>query len=767
MPNPNPADIVWDDAPAATDKPATKGATPAPENVVWDDEPQPGLLARMQQGADSALGPVDFATSLLSRNVVTPVAKGVAALAARVPHGLIGSEADRASQSAQQWVDENIPAYSPVTDAGKARQSQYEGELQRLRSFVSPVSQPITSAANRLDMLTDKYAPGVNAAARNLTNFGGDLLNASPFVAPALNTAARGVNALMDASKAAPASIRMTVLKPATADSPAITAPNMTDVANVAGIHVLPSEAASSTLLDNPSTPALAAEQIGGSRHIESLARDANKARVHDIAAHDLAQPQGTIVTPATLDEAQKPHAAVYDQVRAAVPEPQPVAGDLLDRIAGSAHTGDNPRVVPEPVRSLLDSYVNPENPAFRARLSNGDLMDEISKLRQGWSDNVYSPFGVQPDPNTSALGKTQKAIADALDEQLLRNTAAVSPNLAKQFLPARAGFAKVNMYRRALGKSRADIDPARIASEAGDNPAVTGGGRLIADLYNAAPRSMSLRPLRQDTGNLLSHGLTAAGEVGAGALLYAHQPAMAAAAAVGAAGIPPLVRAALLRSKGLNLADLRPGGRLGSYYTPKGQAPFQMAPTDAMERLRARIGQRPLALPAPGQTSEPYPNAAAPMASEWAARNHPGMPGNIAPQELSLAPDVGAGGGPDLGGAPLFDVLGTRPRIAANWSPSVNSRLVPSGSPSGPLGSLERNPYALSTIQRAPSNTGLRTRNSQPPPPVPTRAQALSDLTEGLRPSMPISMVYRTRAETDRLNKLAAKLRSKKGSTK
>lgn len=531
----------------------------------------------------------DFGATVLSNLTTNAIGTPLAGIAARLT-------LDDPQKAKQEWQDKYV--YKPQT-------RQVRESLDAVGNFFKPLLEPVGRAVSAVDRkIGDVAGPMVQRGVRQFADAGMDVVGATP-VAGAVG---KGVSLSRQAAEQARAASRVA------------RAPD--DVARAAGLRIAPSSVADTTgVAKKPSAAARGADAFAGADS-NLLNQRFNKTRVNDIAMQDIGLKPGTRVSDTILAAAEKPHAAVYEKVRQSVGT-TPIDREFETAVLSAGRGTSSVLELPPAIDSLRQQIVRPMN--------GSQMIDTISDLRnKGWKNYLSD------DANTSAQGSAMLDMADAVEAHLDRAIARSAPDLAGQYQAARRGFAKINMVKSA--RVGDDIDPTVLVRAAKRSNALDGGLKVIADTAVRFPRDFNIRPARiNETGSLSLGSLVAPVRrvVGSGV--------------------------AWTRGEARNPV-LGPQGKLSYYYRGDGEtglparAPMKQKLLTREFRLPEELtmGQPsdgpPLALPAPGKTSAPNPNAAAygdlgysPGVAAAGTRHPGGTPLGGHPEPMALADSLEA----------------------------------------------------------------------------------------------------------------------------
>lgn len=222
------------------------------------------------------------------------------------------------------------------------------------------------------------------------------------------------------------------------------TPPNMADpatAARAAGYKLLPSEAGGGKVLQG-------LESLAGPNTKKDFRR-ANEATTTKLAKDEIGAPsvddRGIAKVRAEGDAAYEAMSGIGrvqadDQVKTAIGKLAPRQGMRANAdIAG----------LQAQFEGLLDQPWDA-----------GAVVTEVRQLRKEANANSAPPaLGAKPDPKKTALAKAQLQVANALDDWLERNAAAVgSPEVAQQYKAARTRLAKTASVERASAGGKTDV---------------------------------------------------------------------------------------------------------------------------------------------------------------------------------------------------------------------------------------------------------------------------------------------------------------------
>lgn len=321
------------------------------------------------------------------------------------------------------------------------------------------------------------------------------------------------------------------------------------------------------------------------------LARDAsirNQANTNKLVAEEIGLPAGTKLTDAALDNAAKPHSAVYAEVAETAGTFQASPEYFADLQAAIPERGLT-REAEANVRKLISEYSTEAFDAPRAVQDMRQLRYEASRAMR--SDN----------PDMAAFGQAKRAVSDAIEAELERRAVAVGePDLLDRFREARRSLAKINTVRDARVGS--DVSAKNLAKLAKRYP-LDGRLKIIADTYGDFPTLMRNPSTMGDKTavNMTDAAMGAIG-FGAGNML----------SAVAAATVRPAARSALMsdmyqNTYGRPAEPLGPDSPLGEYFRPAARPRSRSGPITPP-------GQGPVPAAAPAAPASATPPADVPL---------------------------------------------------------------------------------------------------------------------------------------------------------
>jgi len=231
-----------------------------------------------------------------------------------------------------------------------------------------------------------------------------------------------------------------------------------------------------------------AAAVVGGKAAIPADASLLNQARVRELVAEDLGLPPTESITPATIARLRAPANAAYKAVEdlknaAGQPMRVNVARDgqylgAIRKLGQDAVSGVSQTSIPAIAR-LVRRYQQPAN-AVEVRA----VLKDVQDLRFDASKHFKSD-----DPALVRQARTERGIADALEDVLDRQVATRHPQVIDEWRAARTQLAKLHTIEDALVGTEID---ARLLAKAEDSGAkLSGNTQRLADAARNFPNVM------------------------------------------------------------------------------------------------------------------------------------------------------------------------------------------------------------------------------------------------------------------------------------
>ena len=298
-------------------------------------------------------------------------------------------------------------------------------------------------------------------------------------------------------------------------------------------------------------------ESLTGTAKLERALSRVNAATVGRLAGEDLGI-DGPLSRAALKDAKAAPN-AVYGEV--AKLGNVPVDDAFRQKIAAIANPGGGSFGfdTPADIARLKEGYGSLEN--FDA----GDAVSKARQLRRDASSNI----GARYNPMQQALGHAQRAVADALEDQLERHVAATGgpsdllkhrvaatggpsdlllrhlaateepSDLLQRYRDARVQLAKINTVDQALRAGKGQVSALNLAKQLDRGAPLSGNLRDVAEAAQHFPRAMQDLSKIRDEGPLSALDLKLEGGLGI-------LKPLAALKALPAFALPPVVRAIL-----------------------------------------------------------------------------------------------------------------------------------------------------------------------------------------------------------------------------
>jgi hypothetical protein len=458
--------------------------TEAPQQEAPLDPAKPNLWQRYLNSTLGAIGPVgaiEAGANLATGAIAAPVS-GLAGLGAAATNavGLTNTPAADVVEKVGGAL-----TYEPKTAAG-----------QKTAGVVTYPFRKLSEAGDRLgDMVNN---PGVAIP----TPYG--LMRGGPELATTLSTSVQAAPALL-----------MRGPKPA---QRAAVAPKPVPKPQVSPRQALTDELIAKHLKISPSqTPAKVGnfvEGLAGRAKSERGISLKNAPRVNELVGEDVGLKGSKAITEGDLTrlkaEANKPYNAISQTgVRKTSDAYRQEIRSIGDRTGGASFAGD----VPPDIVKLKKYYES--RPQFDAK----DAVGKIRQLRAEASKNIKALNA----PEQNAKGHVQRAIAEALDNELARHAESLGkPELAANYKAARVQLARLHTLEDALEGSNVS---AKALSQALDRGApLSGNMKLVARAYKEFDRSF------QDVGKIRDSNAFGPLDLGAGVVGAATNPALVTA---------------------------------------------------------------------------------------------------------------------------------------------------------------------------------------------------------------------------------------------
>lgn len=440
-------------------------------------------LSSAANGRSSFTGDMEALGSTLTGALATPIA-GISGMG----NAILNAGARGINAVTRPLGLPQIP--QPTSDAA----DQVRATMRALQ--YQPQTQQGQNAAQMLGYLPGKLAQVSAAAGGKVTD-----LTGSPTLGAATTTALQAAPLLLG-TKLPAFTLSARAMSPEAAEATSI------------GLKLTPEQAGGPV--------GKAVQGLTGSAKLERSISQANSPVVNNAVAQDLGLSK---LTASAVRGAKAAPNAVYDQVSrlGSVPTDAQYQADIAgitDRTGSGSFSFD----VPKDISDLKQGY---------AGVQKFDAADAVAKVRQLRRDSVAN-LGARYNPQQQALGKAQRQIADALDNQLdrfVQNSG--TPDLISQLRDARTRLAQINSAQRAMKGD--NIVPQLLSRQLANNVPLSGNMRVVANAYDHFGRSL------QDVSKIRDSTPFGVLDLGYGAAAGLSRPA-----ALLAIPARPLARAAL-----------------------------------------------------------------------------------------------------------------------------------------------------------------------------------------------------------------------------
>lgn len=251
-----------------------------------------------------------------------------------------------------------------------------------------------------------------------------------------------------------------------------------------AGLNVPPSET-------QPSLTSNLLERWAGKASIAQELSKRNQQSVDDLARVEIGLARDQPITPETLQPLKQAAWDVYEKMKS-----------LGTFTADSTYRRQLAAIKREHGGSLVKrSGIDEVVDAVKLdELKADDVIETIKQLRADASANL-SPLS--RDAATKALGRAQKAVANALEDLTERNIAPArtGAKMIKEFRDARTQLAKIGTVEKAMIESTGGVDAAVFARELAKKKPLTGGLRQIGEFSQATKNRYTQRGVNATIG--------------------------------------------------------------------------------------------------------------------------------------------------------------------------------------------------------------------------------------------------------------------------
>jgi hypothetical protein len=304
---------------------------------------------------------------------------------------------------------------------------------------------------------------------------------------------------------------------------------------------------------------ARAASSLSGRPQLEREFSMSNSKLVNALAQEEIGLPRSPTLNRAGIAQKKAQANSVYDKL-SKLPDGQFDQTYQYQVAAIGNKSGGNTFQGSDPDIEGLKAYF--------ANIKNFRSADVVQKVRQLRSDG-YKNLSKIRNPAENAKGQAQLDIAKAMDDALERHASAVGkPDLVKEYKAARVQLAKIHTLEDSIEGS--DVSAKQIFNNIGDNPAIKGNFRKIAEAYESFDRSF------QDVAKIRDHGPFSVVDglvAGASSLGSILNPAMLFGVAA-----RPLTRSALGSSVLQRAMAVPPGQGIGALSLARAGSPLPQA---------------------------------------------------------------------------------------------------------------------------------------------------------------------------------------------
>jgi hypothetical protein len=273
-------------------------------------------------------------------------------------------------------------------------------------------------------------------------------------------------------------------------------------------------------------------ESVAGKQNTQQTMSLANQQRTNAIARESLGLAEDAPLTASTLKNyASSQYAQGYEPIKQVG---MMQAGKEFDDALNATvqqYTGKGtiPATEKQDIIKLVDSHRS-------TGFDSGDAINAIKTLRED-ADAAFRS-------GDNALAKTNRALADAYENEIGRNLAATGQNdLLGAYQTARQNLAKSYTVGKAIKEGTGDVSAQKLGTELTKGKPLTGDMRTVAEFANAFPKAMQTGA---QTGSAGVHNLipTLGATAGAtGGYMATQDPTSAGGAAAIGAALPFLLR--------------------------------------------------------------------------------------------------------------------------------------------------------------------------------------------------------------------------------
>jgi hypothetical protein len=436
--------------PLLSDESMASLASGAQSTVTPSPKPSPF------RGIKDYLGQVDEAVGRLNRAPDAGILGTAEALGTMATGGIVAPVLGTAESIALGTPPEESFArytYQPRTESGRA-------QLGVLGAVISPLTESGTDIA--LAPLLAGESRAISTSAKIPRNASRPGPGRDPIPAQSVeldNAVATGQKVSAPAAQAGRA-----------AGLASVSQKTPVQAAREAGFSLKPSEAGAKT--------GAVVEGLTGSAKLETALAAKNQRNSNRLIREEFKLPDGPI-TSASLNNLKKTHNAVYQEVSKLgdVPTSEAFRAEIssVGRTPGKSFQKD----INKSVEELKSAYID------ESRFSAADAVLKVRELRYKANKNIGNR-----DPAAQELGYAQRAIADAIDNQLERHATELGKgDLVSRFRQSRQELARIHSLEAASRSG--EVSAPVLAKMLDRGVPLSGSLRTIAETARAFPNVM------------------------------------------------------------------------------------------------------------------------------------------------------------------------------------------------------------------------------------------------------------------------------------
>lgn len=202
-----------------------------------------------------------------------------------------------------------------------------------------------------------------------------------------------------------------------------------------------------------------------------------------------------TAIQPSDIDAAKAPRNQIYDEFGRQAGT-HPGSDQLMSDLDAVA---SNSRATTATARAAIAQNVEHYKAQF-ATVSGPEAVQTVRDLRQ-----TASKLMASSDVNQQAEGYANRQIANAVENELMRNVPADSP-IAREFVQARQDLAKLHDITAVTQRGAGQVDPQAVANLARAGAPLSGGLARVAQAAQAMPGEM-VHPMSWSGGSAMVPG--------------------------------------------------------------------------------------------------------------------------------------------------------------------------------------------------------------------------------------------------------------------